>query len=60
MGWRWPAVRVRVSECSSVCMGLPERGHHYLHYFHHSLASGQITGREHIPAHGQGIGLKIY
>ena len=29
-------------------------------YLHHSLASGQITGREHSPAHQQKIGLKIY
>ena len=34
--------------------------HHYLHYLHHSLASGQITGREHSPAHEQKMGLKIY
>ena len=27
---------------------------------HHSLASGQTTGREHSPAHQQKIGLKIY
>ena len=26
----------------------------------HSMASGQITGREHSPAHQQKIGLKIY
>ena len=26
-----------------------EGGPHYLHYLHHSLASGLITGREHIP-----------
>ena len=31
---------------------------HYLHYLHHSLASGQTTGREHSPQ--QRIGLKIY
>ena len=24
---------------------------HYLHYLHHSLASGQTTGKEHRPAH---------
>ena len=34
---------------SSVCMGPFERGGHYLHYFHHSLASGQITGRGDTP-----------
>ena len=30
------------------------------HHLHHSLASGQTTGREHIPTHQQKIGLKIY
>ena len=30
-----------------------------LHYFHHSLASGKTTGREHSPAHQQKIGLKM-
>ena len=48
------------AECSSVCMGPFEGGRHYLHYLHHSLASGQTTGREHSPAHQQKIGLKIY
>ena len=33
---------------------------HYLHYLHHSLASGQTTGREQSPTHQQKIGLKIY
>ena len=51
--------RVGDTECGSVCMGPFEGGHHYLHYFHHSLVSGQ-TGREHSPAHQQKIGLKIY
>ena len=41
-------------------MGPFEGGHHYLHYLHHSLASGQITGREHSPTHQQKIGLTIY
>ena len=31
-----------------------------LGYLHHSLASGQITGREYSPTHQQKIGLKIY
>ena len=31
-----------------------------LHYFHHSLASGKTTGREHSPTHQQKIRLKIY
>ena len=36
------------TECSSARMGHFEEGHHYLHYLHHSLASGhQTTGREH-------------
>ena len=43
-----------------VCMGPFEGGRHYLHYLHHSLASGQTTGREHSPTHQQKIGLKIY
>ena len=30
-------------KCSGACMGHFEGGHHYLHYLHHSLASGQIT-----------------
>ena len=40
--------------------GTFEGGFHYLHYLHHSLVSGQTTGREHSPAHLQEIGLKIY
>ena len=47
------------TERSSVCLGPFEGGRHYLHYLHHSLASGQITGREHSPAHQQKIELKI-
>ena len=37
-----------------------EGGGHYLHYLHHSLVSGQITGWEHSPTHQEKIGLKIY
>ena len=48
------------TECSIVALGPFEGGPHYLHYLHHSLASGQITGREHSPADQQKIGLKIY
>ena len=33
---------------------------HYLHYLHHSLASGQTTGKEHSPTHQKKTGLKIY
>ena len=50
----------RDTEYSSVCMGPCEGGHHYLHYLHHGLASGQVTGREHNPTHQQKIELKIY
>ena len=52
--------RVGGTEYSSACMGPFEGGHHYLNYFHHSLASSQITGTEHSPALQQKIGLKIY
>ena len=48
--------RVGDTECSSACMGPSEGGLHYPHYLHHSLASGQITGREHNPALQQKIG----
>ena len=41
-------------------MGPREGGRHYPHYLHHSLASGQTTGREHSPTHQQKIGVKIY
>ena len=41
----------RGTEGSSACMGPFEGGHHYLHYLHRSLASGEITGREHSLAH---------
>ena len=52
--------RVAGTECISACMGPFEGGRHYLQYFHHSLASGQVTGREHSPTLQQKIGLKIY
>ena len=38
--------------------GFFEGGGHYFHYVHHSLASGQIIGREHSPTHQQKIWLK--
>ena len=41
--------RVGGTECSSACLGPFEAGPHYLRYLHHSLASGQTTGREHRP-----------
>ena len=50
----------RGTECNSACMGRFAGGHHYLHYLHHSLVSGQTTGREHSPTHQQKIRLKIY
>ena len=55
-------LRAGCTECSSVFMGPFEGGSwdHYLHYLHHSLASGQITGREYSPALQQKIGLKMY
>ena len=52
--------RVRGTECSRAYMGPFEEGTHYLHYLHQSLASGQITGREHSPRIPQKIGLNIY
>ena len=52
--------RVAGTECGSLCMGPFEGSGHYLHYLHHSLVSGQTTGREHSPTHQQKIGLKIY
>ena len=52
--------RVEGTERSCVCKGPFEKGWSYLHYLHHSLASGQTTGREHSPAYQQKIGLKIY
>ena len=43
--WRCGSVvvccRVGGTECSSACMGPFEGGRHYLHYLHHSLASGK-------------------
>ena len=41
------------TECGSACIGPFEGGRHYLHYLHHSLVSGQTTGREHSPTHQQ-------
>ena len=52
--------RVRGTEHDSVCMGPFEGVHHYLHYLHHNLVSGQKTGRGHSPAHQQKIELKVY
>ena len=51
---------VRGTEYNSLGISPFEGGHHYCHYFYHSLVSGQTTGREHSPTHQQKIGLKIY
>ena len=51
---------VKGTEYTSACMGPFEGGPHYLHYLHHSLVSGQITGRVHSPTLQKKIGLKIY
>ena len=60
--WRRGSVvaccRVGGTECGSEHMGLFEGGLHYLHYPHHSLASGQTTETEHSPTNQQKIGLK--
>ena len=58
VGWWWPAVGSG-AECGSVCKGPFEGGRHYLHYFHHSLVSGQTTGREHSPAHQQKLNSRF-
>ena len=54
------ACRIGGTECSSACTGPFEGDCHFLHYLHHSLVSGQTTGREQSPAYQQKIGLKIY
>ena len=43
--------RVGGTECGSACVGPFEGGRHFLHYLHHSLASGQTTGKEHRSTH---------
>ena len=48
---------VRSTEYNSPGTSPFEGGH--CHYPYHSLASGQITGREHSPTHQQKTGLKI-
>jgi len=48
----WAACcRVGGTEGGNACRGPLEGGHHYLHHLHHSLVSGQATGREHNPSH---------
>ena len=39
-------LQARGTECGSECRGPFEGGRHYLHYLHHSLVSGQTTGRK--------------
>ena len=51
--------RVWGTECSSACMGL-EGGQHYLYYLYNSLASGQLTGREHSLPFSRKVGLNVY
>ena len=61
MGRRWPVAGLGALRAAVHAWDRPfEGGHHYLHYLHHSLASGQIIGREHSPALQQKVGLKIY
>ena len=60
MGQKWLATGLAGQSTGSVSTRSFEGSHHYLHYLHHSLASGQTTGREQSPAHQQKIGLKIY
>ena len=60
MGWRWPAAGLGAQSVAVPALGHFEGGCHYLDYLHYSLASGQITGREHIPTLQHKIGLKIY
>ena len=50
----------RVGALSAAVPGTCGGGHHYLHYLHHSLVSGQTTRSEHSPAHQQKVGLQIY
>ena len=52
--------KVQGTQCSSACMGPFGGSRHYLHYLHHSFASGQTTGRDHSQAQQQKIQLKIY
>ena len=52
--------RVGGTACSSTSRGPFEGSYHYLHYLHHSLASGQITDREHSSVHQLKIEWKIY
>ena len=53
-------LRGRGTERSSASWDLSKESLHCLHCLHHSLASGQTTGREHSPTHQQKIGLRIY
>ena len=59
MGWHCRAAGSGGTECRIACTEPFEGGRHYLHYFHYSLVSGQITGRGYSPTHQEKIGLKI-
>ena len=43
MGHQWPAAGLEARTAAMLCTGPFEGGPHYLHYLHHSLASGQAT-----------------
>ena len=60
VGWWWPAAGLGPVHAGGTFWRRWDSKHNYLHYLHHSLASGQTTGREHRPTHQQKIGLKIY
>ena len=60
MGRWWPAAGLGALSAAVSALGPSEGGRHYLHSLQSSLASGQVTGREHNPTHQQKIGLKIY
>ena len=49
MSQQGPAAGLEALSAAVLCVGPLEGSCHYLHYLHHSLASGQIRGREHSP-----------
>ena len=52
---QWPAPGSEALSAASAWVGPFKGGCHYLHYLHHSSASGQTTGREHSTAHQQNL-----
>ena len=61
MGQRWPAAGSGVLRVVAGAWDLlKEVAIIFIISKHHSLVSGQSTGRKHSPAHQQKIGLKIY